>query len=150
MYRNHMNKLIYRSYVVVSHKYTSGPDDDLVEYLNRRKVPNVLHITHSFSSRVDRCSSFSWYKNGLLVQSGVSHDYNRLPELFIYLKELIYTHYYVKKTKVQYDVYVGLDGLCFLFWSAMGWLYKGPIKKIFWAIDFVPNDRFQSSLKYYI
>ena len=61
--------------VIVAHKLTTQPDDDLVIYLNKKRYPDVLHICHSFSDAPDRRSWFTWYKNGKVFNEQKTKDY---------------------------------------------------------------------------
>lgn len=139
-----------KNYVVVSHKYTSSPDDDLVAYLiGKKSIQSVLHITHSFSSRKDRISYLKWYRNGLIHKEKKSINLYGYPEPLIYIKELFYTWYWILSSRLIIDYYIGLDGLCVLFGNIFP--IKCKLKKtIFWAIDFVPIKRYETSLKNYI
>lgn len=132
--------------VIVSHKYLTQPDDELIFYLNNKKYSTVLHIMHSFSDAPDRCSYYRLYKKGKLVKEYRGKDYSYLPEPILYLKELLATIKYIYKSKVVFDTYIGMDGLCVLF----GRLLKlfGKVKRvIFWTMDFVPENRFKDGLK---
>lgn len=135
-----------KNFVVVSHKYVSGPDDDLVLYLNSLKSSNVLHIRHSFSTVKDRRSSYTWYKKGEVFKEYRSADYRKLGEPLLYLKELYFTFFWVMQTDLRFDKYVGMDGLCALFGNLLS--LSGRIKTtVFWAIDFVPSERFSGILR---
>lgn len=135
-----------KNIVIVAHKYLTQPDDELVVFLNNQKYNNVLHICHSFSDAKDRCSYYKLYKQGELFKEIKTKDYQNLNEVFIYLKELYFTLKWILKSKEVWDFYIGMDGLCVLFGNILRKFNK--IKNtIFWAIDFVPKDRFKSKLK---
>lgn len=132
--------------VIVAHKFLTQPDDELVVYLNDQKYSTVLHIMHSFSDAPDRCSYYRLYKNGQLVEEYKGKNYKNLLEPLLYLKELLATIKYIYKSKVVFNTYIGMDGLCVLF----GRLLKlfGKVKRVvFWTMDFVPKNRFQGGLK---
>ena len=132
--------------VVVAHRYTTMPDEDFVAYLNGAHAKNVLHIRHSFSHAADRKSSYRWYRNGTEAGRGTTRDYRFLPEPFIYLKEFLATSSWVVRSRLKWDLYVGLDGLCTAFGLVMRRL--GRVKKVsLWSIDFVPSGRFPSQWK---
>lgn len=132
--------------VLVAHKFLTQPDDDFILYLNGRKLPSVLHIMHSFSDAPDRCSSYRWYRNGELVRSKTTRDYRDWPEFLIYFKEMFYTLLWIGSSRVRWDTYIGMDGLCVLWGN---WLRKwGRARKtVFWQIDFVPKNRFREEWK---
>lgn len=135
-----------RNIVIVSHKYLTQPDDDLVIFLNEEKYNNVLHIRHSFSDATDRCSYYIWYKNGVTYKEYRTKDYKKLKDLFIYLKEFYFTWKWIWQSKINWDYYIGMDGLCVLFGNTLK-LFGNIKKTVYWAIDFVPKSRFNSHIK---
>lgn len=139
----------HKNIVIVAHKFLPQMDDDLVLFLNQKKHPNALHILHSFSDASDRKSYYRWYKDGTLHKEYSSKDYKSWPEPLIYLKELFFTIKWIAETKVRWDIYLGMDGLCVLFGNILRAF--GYVKyTIFWAVDFVPQNRFISKLKHKI
>jgi len=129
--------------VIVTHKFLTQPGDALVTFLKRNKSADVLYICHSFSDAKDRCSSFSWYKNGSLFREGKTRDFRGFPELLIYLKELHFTLLWIFRSGIVWDVYIGMDGLCILFGNILR--FFGRVKRtVYWAMDFVPQRRFKS------
>ena len=69
-----------------------------------------------------------------------------MPEPLIYLKEFCFTWKWIWQSKVEWNQYIGMDGLC-VYWGNMLRSLKKVNKTIFWAIDFVPEDRFQNAIK---
>ncbi|MFA6383014.1 MAG: glycosyltransferase [Parcubacteria group bacterium] len=135
-----------KSIVVVSHKFLTQPDDDLVLFLNENKYENVLHIRHSFSDAPDRKSFVIWYKNGDAYKEYKTKDYKNWPEVFIYAKEFLFTIKLIMAGKIIWDKYIGMDGLCVIFGNFLR--FFGKVKKtIYWATDFVPEKRFGSGIK---
>lgn len=135
-----------KNVVIVAHKFLTQPDDELVIFLNREKYENVLHIRHSFSDAPDRTSYYSWYREGKLYKEYTTKDYKNLPEPILYLKEMFFTMKWVWNSGVRWDRYIGMDGLCVLFGNILR-LFGKVRKTVFWAIDFVPKDRFKEGLK---
>lgn len=132
--------------VVVAHKFLTQPDDDFVIYLNIKKYPNVLHICHSFNETSDRCSYFTWYKNGEVYKKERTKDFVKWPEPFLYIKEMFFTLKWVFESGEIWHMYIGMDGLTALFGEILKTF--GKVKKtIYWVIDFVPTSRFDSNLK---
>ncbi len=132
--------------IIVSHKFLTQPDDDLVTYLNERKSENVLHIKHSFHDSLDRISRFIWYKKGKIYKESETNDYKKWPEPLIYIKEFYFSIKWVLASHQPWDKYIGMDGLCVLFGNTLR--FFGSVKKtIYWAIDFVPENRFESKFK---
>ncbi|MBI2414975.1 glycosyltransferase [candidate division WWE3 bacterium] len=135
-----------KTIVIVAHKFTTQPDDDLVKFLREKRVSNIFHIKHSFADAPDRKSSYVWYKEGKIYKEDTTSDFSTYPEIFIYIKEFYFTAFWLLSSKLKFDTYIGMDGLCIVF----GLILKAvlDIKKIvFWAIDFVPNNRFSGYLK---
>jgi glycosyltransferase involved in cell wall biosynthesis len=135
--------------VIVSHKFLTQPDDELVNFLNQEKFPNVIHITHSFSDAKDRVSKFKWYKEGKLFQEKIGRDFINYPEILIYFKEFLFTFLTIIKTNLIWDKYIGMDGLCVFFGIFLKKFNKVK-DTIFWVIDFVPNNRFDSKIKNFV
>src|SRR3990172_5963533 len=132
--------------VIVAHKFLTQPDDDLVSYLNDKKYDNVMHIRHSFSDAPDRCSYYTWFKGGEIFKENKTRDYRDSKEAFIYLKEFYFTLKWIWKSRLTWDTYIGMDGLCVLWGNMLRALFKVR-KTIYWAIDFVPENRFGSRAK---
>ena len=135
-----------KNIIIVSHKFLTQPDDDLVIFLNENKYKNILHIRHSFSDANDRCSYYSWYKEGKLFKEYKTGDYKNFSEVFVYIKEAFFTFKWIMFSKIKWDYYIGMDGLCVFFGNFLRFLGKVN-KTIFWAIDFVPSNRFGMSFK---
>lgn len=140
------NRINNKNIVIISHKFLTQPDDDLAFFLNEKKYSNVLHIRHSFSDAPDRNSYFSWYKNGKIYKEYRTKDYKKLNEPFLYLKEFYFTFKWIWQSRIKWDYYIGMDGLCVLFGNFLRFFRKVK-KTVYWAIDFVPNSRFNSGIK---
>lgn len=137
--------------IVISHKYTHQPDDDLVKFLSNNNYKDVLHIMHEFNDARSRRSRYKWYRDGELLKSYESYDFKFLKifEPFIYLKEFIYSFIFIIFSGVRWDKYVALDGLCLVYGKPLKLL--GPVvSDVYWVIDFVPFKRFTSGIKNYI
>jgi glycosyltransferase involved in cell wall biosynthesis len=138
--------MINKNIIIVSHKFLTQPDDDFVFYLNRNKARNVLHIRHSFHDARDRLSFYTWYKSGKIFKEEKSRDFKSYPEPLIYLKEFYFTIKWTIISGIKWDQFIGMDGMCAFFGNTLRTL--GNIKKtIFWAIDFVPENRFKGRFK---
>ena len=132
--------------VIVAHKFLTQPDDDLVLYLNDNNYANVMHIRHSFSDALDRCSFYTWYKDGKIYKEYKTKNYQGLNEVFVYLKEFFFTMKWIIESTISWDTYIGMDGLCVCWGNLLRLI--GRIKKtVYWAIDFVPGNRFNLPLK---
>ena len=135
-----------KNIVIVAHKFLTQPDDDLVSYLNDKKYNNVMHIRHSFSDAPDRCSYHTWFKSGEIAKEGRTRDYRDANEVFIHLKEFYFTLKWIWNSRLTWDTYIGMDGLC-VFWGNILRALSKVRRTIYWAIDFVPEKRFGSRIK---
>ena len=134
------------SIVIVAHKYLPQPDDELVAYLNAQRRHEVLHICHSFPDAPDRRSYYRYYERGAMVREARTRDYRAWPEPLVYLKEMFFTLKWSVQVGPRWERYIGMDGLC----TAFGNLLRafGFVRStVFWAIDFVPRNRFAGKLK---
>lgn len=138
-----------RNIIVVAHKFLTQPDDDLVLFLNGEKKDNVLHIHHSFSDASDRRSYAIWYKNGNEFRRFQTMDFKKFPEPIIYLKETLFTFWIILRTRIKWNMYIGMDGLC-VGWGNLLRSFGRLKRTAYWAIDFVPENRFRARFKNYI
>jgi len=136
----------HKNLVIVAHKFVTQPDDDLIHYLKEKKYYNIMHIQHSFSDAPDRCSYYTWYKRGQVYKEFRTNDYRDRNEVIVYLKEFFYTLKWVKESRIKWDIYIGMDGLC-VYWGNLLRLLRRVKKTVFWAIDFVPENRFRSKIQ---
>ncbi len=134
-----MNKNI----IIVTHKVLDLPCDDLILYLNEKKIDNILYIEHSFDYAKDRRSSYTWYKKGEIYKKYKTYDFRNFPSFFVYVKELFFTLLWVFRSNISWDLYIGMDGLCVDFGLILR-ILKNTKKVVYWAIDFVPSNRFKS------
>ena len=134
--------------VICCHKFTSGPDDDLVLFYKNKKY-DVIHITHEFSSTKTRRSLAYYYSKGKLQEKKISKDYSFLPTVLIYLKEFIYTILFSLNCNGKIYKFYALDGLCVSFGNFLK-IFNKVSYSIFWSIDFVPENRFSGKIKNFI
>lgn len=139
-----MKRIKSKNIVIVAHKFVTHPDDELVVFLNKKKLENVLHIGHSFYEAPDRKSYYIWYKRGKIYKKKETLNYNFLPLPLLYAKEMFFTLLWILTSGVYWDKYIGMDGLCTLFGNSIRTLRRVK-KTVYWAIDFVPNNRFSSA-----
>lgn len=133
--------------VIVAHKFLPQIDDDLFEYLARKKNYRVIHITHSFPDSDNRRSYYEEYFSGKRTKFMETRDYKFLPEPLVYLKEFFFTLKWLLFS--QNDVYLAMDGMCAFFGLILRWINVCK-KVVYWSIDFVPVKRFNSNWKNYI
>lgn len=133
-----------KSFVIVTHRFVISPGDAMLSYLRDRSA-NVLYIMHSFADKKDRMSSYISSNPNLPEASGRSRDFKWCPEPIVLIKNSLYNLFWVFRSKRKWDVYVGCDGLS----SFSGIILRalGRVGKVvYWSTDFVPNNRFNSTL----
>jgi len=130
--------------VIATHVYTTGPSQDLRDYLTRNDVGELLFIGHPlFYDKNLKGSGYDLYKHGLLVISKYK-SIKRLNQLSKFIKTLMLDIYYVIIFKQKYELYFGVDNLN----AFAGILLKkvGLIKKvIYYVIDYNPK-RFKNKI----
>lgn len=132
--------------IIVAHKYLAQPDDELCAYLNAERRHKVLHVCHSFPDAPDRCSFFRLYEDGQLTREGRTRDYRSWPDPLLYFKETFFTLKWAVQLGPRWDRYIGMDGLCAAFGNILR-AFGFVSRTVFWAIDYVPSDRFKSRIK---
>jgi len=120
---------------VVSHTFVTGPSQELVEYLKKR-TRRLVFIGHPFNYCKDIRSFIEVYENGYLKTAEFGTSW-RLPQVYAYLKDVLYTLIWTLKTDTKYDLYVGVDPLNCL----LGLIFRrlGRTEKVvLYTIDYVP------------
>ncbi|MHB8276899.1 MAG: glycosyltransferase [Candidatus Humimicrobiaceae bacterium] len=124
--------------VIATHVYTTGPSQDLRDYLLKNDVGELLFIGHPlFYNKNLKGSGYDLYKRGLLVISkyGVIKRSNQLIE---FIKVVILDIYYVIAHKKKYGLYFGVDNL-----NALAGLFLKMVglvnKVIYYVIDYNPK-----------
>lgn len=128
--------------VMVSHVFVTGAFLDLETYL-KAKVAKLLFIGHPFSFRHDIRSFYRQYKGGRLQKTRYAFPW-RFPGAFWYIKDALYTFWWILESKEVFDLYIGADN----FDGYLGLLLKriGKVKDvIFYTIDYIPK-RFTNPL----
>ncbi len=127
---------------IVTHVFATGPAQELEDYL-KDKVGSLFFIGHPFSFRPDTRSFYKSYHKGSLIKEYSAAKFS-LPEIFVYLKDFLYTIFWVLKYTKKPDLYIGFDPL-----NALAGLFLKKIGKvekvIFYTIDYVP-ERFQNKI----
>ncbi|MBI1870776.1 MAG: glycosyltransferase [Chlamydiae bacterium] len=133
-----MNPLQNLNVVIVSHIATSGPAHDLRDYLIP-KVKRLIFIGHPLlflpSTRKSR-SCCEKYVNGKRTKLRRAPLFKG-PELLLYLKDCLYSFFWVLLSGKKYDLWIGLGNIN----AWMGWFLKkiGVVRRvIFFSIDYVP------------
>lgn len=137
-----LEKLKHSKVIIVTHVFATGPAQELKEYL-RDRADTLMFIGHPFLYANDIKSFFRIYKNGKIVKEkkGISW---KLPEIFMYVKDILYTICWALCSKGKFDLYVGADNL-----NAFTGLFLrqiGKVRKvIFYTVDYVPK-RFNNKI----
>ncbi len=137
-------KLLKPEFIIITHKYATGVDDDIVAYL--KESFTVLHVMHEFSSLKTRRSILVYYENGIeLFQIKYTNKlFNN--KYVVYIKEMFLNLYIIYRYTKKSTQVICCDGLTTLFSLIARNIIQRKIKIIFWSIDFVPRGRFENKL----
>ena len=137
-----------KSFIIVKHTYyeSSGtPESELVRFL-RGQASSILYIRHPFPDAV------KIPLNTTIVEYGPNGDCNRTitaplirgNDILLYIKDFIFSIYYVIKSSRKYDIYIGSDNL-----NSLAGLFLRIIGRVrhvaYYVIDFTPV-RFQNKV----
>lgn len=131
-----LDKLKDLDVIIVSHIFATGPALDLEVYL-RDKTRSLLFIGHPFSYRKEVNSFYRFYQEGRLKLEHKAYPW-RLPEGFLYLKDVILTLWWILGQKREKDIYIGSDNLS----AFLGLVLKklGKVEDvILYTIDYLPK-----------
>ena len=137
-----MNDLKDKKIVLVTHILADGAPTDLKKYLIPR-INRFLFIGHPFSFAKDKRSFFEFYKDHKIIKSKRIRDYY-LPEIIRYIQDFFLTIYWVIKTPLEFDFYIGADNLNAL--AGIVLRYFEQVKRvIYYTIDYSPQ-RFENPI----
>lgn len=145
----YLKKFKYKKIVITTHEATTGPAHDLRDYLVPY-VKELLFIAHPLlfiPANFKNSSRYEMYKNGQQTKSSLSIHY-KLPEIILYLKDIIYSIYWSGKFLGKSDMFIGsgnINALAGLFLKRLG-ITK---KVVFYCIDYIPK-RFNSKVLNFI
>jgi len=130
--------------IIATHIYTTGPAQDLKDYLLKNKIEELLFIGHPlFYDKNLKGSGYNLYKHGLLVINKYE-VIKRFNQLFGFVRAVVLDVYYVLIQKQKYELYFGSDNL-----NAFAGLFLkkvGLVKKvIYYVIDYNPK-RFSNNV----
>ncbi|MEN9406984.1 MAG: hypothetical protein RLZZ455_200 [Candidatus Parcubacteria bacterium] len=132
---------------IVHHTYTwsSVVEEDLLRYVSDKAV-KVFYVTHPFKGARDKVPRFSTVK----IYRQRKYCLNKKgwsvfgPEIFYYLRDMIFTLYYFFLRTEKIDTYVGVDNLN--AFSGLILKFCGRVKRvIYYSIDYYPV-RFKNPL----
>lgn len=139
-----------KKFIVVAHEASTGPPQELRNFLVNKKIKNVFFIAHPllyFKDGYSRSSKYNYYKNGKLIKSGQALHW-KLPEPALYIKDIIYTIIWCANLKEKYDLFFGVNNL-----NALAGIFLkklGKVKKVvYYNIDYTPK-RFNNKVMNYI
>lgn len=129
-------KIAKLNIAIVTHIFASGPALDLEVFLENR-ANNLFFIGHPFSFTKDQSSFYRNYSKGKLKKSYKALPL-KLPSMFLYVKEIIYTLFWILTYSKKIDLYIGSDS----YSGYIGLLLKkiGKVRNVvLYTIDYVPN-----------
>jgi len=140
-----MNTLENKKYIIASHVFATGPAQYLEEYLKDFvKADDLLFIGHPlFYREGEKGSGYKYYKNGDLIKEKYLSNW-KLPSVVGYLKDVIFSIYWVLTRNTKWDLFVGSGNIN----AFVGILLRkiGRVEKVvFYTIDYVPQ-RFENNL----
>lgn len=132
--------------IVVHEHVTGGVAHVLRDFLLEKHPRTLLFVAHPLlyiKETYDKSSRYEWYANGKLKGKKQAFHW-KLPEPLLYVKDFIYTFYWIVKTSKKYDICVALDPLNAI--SAIALKVFGRIDKVvYYSIDYFPT-RFNSPI----
>jgi glycosyltransferase involved in cell wall biosynthesis len=97
------------SVVLVTHSFTTGQPDLLIDFL-RKRVPDLLVIRHPFSYAKDIASQIKFYKHGIKVKETKFYPL-KIGEFSLYLKDFVLTLIIALRFRRKFSLYIGVDCL---------------------------------------
>tara|TARA_B100001971_G_C18244572_1_gene573306 strand:+ start:1181 stop:2368 length:1188 start_codon:yes stop_codon:yes gene_type:complete len=138
-----INELLSKlNFLIVSHVFTTGPTQELEQYL-KNKVKSLVFISHPFYQFKGKSSRMVKYEKGSVVADVKTLAIDG-PEILIFIKDVIMTIFLTLRHNLRSDVYVGVDCLNALIGLVFKRIrYTNTV--IFYTIDYIPN-RFNNPL----
>lgn len=136
MKKNSEAKLKKINVAIVAHIFASGPALDLEQFL-KEKVSSLIFIGHPFAYRKEVNSFYRIYSKGKKIKEKKAWGI-KLPGIFMYLKDIFLTFWWLLRYKKRISLYIGSDG----FSAYLGLLLKklGKVQDVvFYTIDFMPK-----------
>lgn len=140
-----MNKIFWEKIkkykiVIVAHESSEGPPQELRDFLLRRRIKKILYIAHPLiylKELYKNSSRYVVYEEGKVTKRFTSFHW-RLPEPFLYAKDVLYTIFWCLKSDEQVDIFFGADPLNAL--SGIILRKIGKVKKVvYYSIDYTPK-----------
>ena len=142
-------KYVGKSFVISTHVFATGPAQDLKEFLLKEGADKILFIGHPlFHDTRLKGSGYEYYEKGEKVKEYYQKLPGRKVNLLDYLFHTIRSVWWVLKSGVKFDLYVGSDDVN----ATAGVILKklGRVKKtVYYVIDYNPHrfkNKFMNSL----
>ncbi len=132
--------------IVVHEGMPVGTAYDLRRFLIESKIEKLLFIAHplTFENEFYRFSSqYEVYEHGKLINKGASFHW-RLPDIFLYIKDILYTLIWSTKFDNKYDLFIGVDPLNALVGIILR-IFGRTNKVIYYTIDYF-TPRFENKV----
>lgn len=97
--------------VIFSHYSTTGACEELRDWLQERKVRDVVYVSFPFGSTQDHHIRVTHYRQGVFNQQKTSFFCFKTPEPLAYVKDLLYAILYGLRFARHADLAVGGDNL---------------------------------------
>lgn len=130
-------------FLLITHTFATGPSQELRDYFVQKKV-TFTFVEHPFSFNcASKHSRITFFKNGKETQTSNGVDFSS-SDLFHFIKDFLYTLYFVIRSRERYDVCIAVDNLNVIasfFLKKLGFFKK----LVYWTIDYTPK-RFENNL----
>lgn len=129
------------SVLVITHYFTTGPPQELAEYL-RKRIALVALVEHPFSYSNKNRSTCVEYNGGCPRER---HGLRiKGPQMLLFIKDILMTIFFAVKMRKRFDLAVGAD--CLNAFSCILLRSINIVKNvIYMTVDYTPK-RFESSL----
>lgn len=137
-----MLNLTNKHIAIVTHRSLMPdiPGGDLKKFFLNHSVNSLIYITHPLlllKESYELSSQYEYYKNNKLVNNHTSYNM-RIPEVLSYIKDFIYTLFWVIKINQKFDTYFGINNM-----NALGGLILKKLGRcktvVYYTIDLYPQ-----------
>lgn len=147
MNKNFDQQIAESNIIIVIHESVSGgPGHILAEFLNEKHVGSLFFIAHPllYMRGAERKSSrYEYYEDGKIERKEKASHWI-FPEPILYIKDFLYTFFWVMQTRKKYELFVGLDPLNAL--SGIVLRILGRVERVvYYSIDYFPT-RFENQI----
>lgn len=138
-----------KSFVISTHVYATGPAQDLKKYLLENSASKLLFIGHPlFHDKRLKGSGYEMFDKERKIEEYYTKLPDRKTNLCYYLLHMLRSIWWVYKTGIKYDLYVGSDNvnaIAGVFLKKLGRVSKS----VYYVIDYNPH-RFKNKAMNYI